>query len=62
MTGSEFMITNNDPTDLAGLSNLELIFEGGSEDIDPIRRHVEGPQIGLGLRSRRPSGQQKCSK
>ncbi|MBA7535825.1 hypothetical protein ES705_28083 [subsurface metagenome] len=36
MTGSAFENENTDPTDLAGLSNLELIFEGGSEDIDPF--------------------------
>ncbi len=36
MTGSAFENENIDPTNLAGLSNLELIFEGGSEDIDPF--------------------------
>lgn len=34
MTGSNFRIVNTEPSDLAGLSNLELIFEGGAEDID----------------------------
>ncbi len=36
MTGSAFENENTDATDLAGLSNLELIFEGGSADIDPF--------------------------
>ncbi len=36
MTGSAFENENTDPADLAGLSSLELIFEGGAEDIDPF--------------------------
>ena len=33
MTGSALENKNTDPTDLVGLSNLKLIFEGGSEDM-----------------------------
>ena len=44
MTGSAFENENTDATDLAGLSNLELIFEGGSEDIDPFE--VAGEDMG----------------
>jgi len=36
MTGAAFENRSTDPTDLAGLSNLNLIFEGGSGDVDPF--------------------------
>lgn len=44
MTGSAFENVNTDPSDLTGLGNLELIFEGGSVDIDPFE--VAGQDIG----------------
>lgn len=44
MTGSAFENENTDPSDLAGLANLTLIFEGGSEDIDPFE--VAGEDMG----------------
>jgi len=36
MTGSAFENRSTNPADLAGLSNLTLVFEGGSGDIDPF--------------------------
>jgi hypothetical protein len=36
MTGSDFENKSTGPNDLAGLSNLELIFEGGQASIDPF--------------------------
>ncbi len=36
MTGSAFKNQSTDPDALAGLANLTLIFEGGTEDIDPF--------------------------
>ncbi len=44
MTGSAFENESTDPAALAGLSNLTLIFEGGSEDIDPFE--VAGEDMG----------------
>ena len=44
MTGSAFENNNTDPADLAGLSNLELVFEGGYVDIDPFE--VAGQDLG----------------
>ena len=44
MTGSAFENENTDPSDLAGLANLALIFEGGSGDIDPFE--VAGEDVG----------------
>jgi T5SS/PEP-CTERM-associated repeat protein len=36
MTGSMFENWSTNPTDLAGLSNLTMIFEGGLSDVDPF--------------------------
>ena len=36
MIGSAFENESTDPADLAGLTNLELIFEGGALDTDPV--------------------------
>jgi len=44
MTGSAFENANTDANDLAGLSNLELIFEGGNADTDPFE--VAGQDLG----------------
>jgi len=44
MIGAAFENENTDPTDLAGLGNLALIFEGGSEDVDPVE--VAGEDMG----------------
>ncbi len=44
MTGSAFENESIDPIALAGLSNLTLIFEGGSKDIDPFE--VAGEDMG----------------
>jgi len=44
MTGSNLKIVGTNPNDLAGLSNLQLIFEGGTEDIDLFE--VAGEDMG----------------
>ncbi|NOX97058.1 MAG: PEP-CTERM sorting domain-containing protein [Nitrospirae bacterium] len=44
MTGSALENISPDPDNLAGLSNLELVFEGGSTDIDPFE--VAGQDLG----------------
>ena len=44
MTGSDLENTNTNPADLAGLGNLALVFEGGSEDIDQFE--VAGEDMG----------------
>ena len=44
MTGSAFENESTDPAALAGLANLNLIFEGGTTDIDPFE--VAGRDIG----------------
>jgi hypothetical protein len=44
MTGSAFENESTDPTALAGLQNLRLIFEGGSGDVDPVE--VAGEDMG----------------
>ncbi|MDP6379903.1 MAG: PEP-CTERM sorting domain-containing protein, partial [Phycisphaerae bacterium] len=44
MTGSAFENENTDATDLAGLANLTLIFEGGAEDVDSFE--VAGEDLG----------------
>jgi len=36
MTGSAFENFSTDPAELLGLGNLELVFEGGIDDIDPF--------------------------
>ena len=41
MTGSGFYNYSTDPSGLEGLSNLTLIFEGGSEDVDPFEVAAE---------------------
>ena len=44
MTGSAFENENTGPTDLAGLSNLNLIFKGGADDVDPFE--IGGKDLG----------------
>ena len=44
MTGSAFENESTDPAALAGLASLDLIFEGGTTDIDPFE--VAGKDIG----------------
>jgi hypothetical protein len=44
MTGSAFENYSTDPEALAGLGELELIFEGGPEDVDPLE--VAGQDYG----------------
>jgi len=47
MTGSHFDNESTDPTAMAGLANLELIFEGGTDDIDLFE--VAGRDIGYAI-------------
>lgn len=47
MTGSAFDNQATDPTKTTGLENLTLIFEGGSEDIDPFE--VGGEDMGADM-------------
>jgi hypothetical protein len=44
MTGSAFENESTDSSDLSGLANLTLIFEGGTEDVDPFE--VAGEDLG----------------
>lgn len=52
MTGSAFENESTDPADLAGLSNLSLIFEGGSANVDPFE--VAGEDMGAVMIATRP--------
>jgi len=47
MTGSAFLNESTEPSALAGLANLALIFEGGPQEIDPVE--VAGRDLGPGL-------------
>lgn len=44
MIGSAFEVSTTKPDDLAGLKNLTLIFDGGSDDLDPFE--VAGRDMG----------------
>ncbi len=49
MNSAAFDNQNIDPNDLEGLSNLMLIFEGGSADPNTYQFEVSGKDIGAGL-------------